>query len=71
MELTESQKLLIRGLRFFDLTEEEQEAIFLFLQTEEQQWAMMDYLVDHRHATGQDVLKELSRILKTTKTNED
>ena len=69
VKLTEAQKLLIRGLRLFDLSEEEQEATFICLQTEGQQIAMMDYLATHRNATGQDILKELSRILKVTKTN--
>ena len=71
MELTQTQKHLALGLRLFELTEEEQEAIFLFLRTEEQQTAMVDYLLDHEHATGQDVLKELRRILRAAKTNED
>ncbi len=66
MALTKTQEHLILGLGLFDLTEEEQEAIFLFLQTEEQQTQMVDYLLGHQDATGQDILKEMSRILGTT-----
>ena len=63
MELTMHQKHLIRGLRLFDLTEEEQEIIFLFLEKEEEQIEMIDYLMDHQHATQQDILGKLFEIL--------
>lgn len=64
MELTMHQKHLILGLRLFDLTEEEQKAILLFLETEQDQVAMIDYLLENRHATKQDILTKLAEILK-------
>ena len=67
MELTKMETLLIDGLRFFDLSDEDQEAIFLILRTEEQQVLMMDYLVDNRNASGQDIMKEMLRIYRATK----
>ena len=67
MALTQTEKFLIAGLKLFDLTEEEQESIFLMLQTEEQQVAMMDFLAANRNATQQDILWEMVRILRDTR----
>ena len=67
MELTQTEMYLIAGLKLFDLSDEDQEAIFLILRTEEQQVLMMDYLVDNRNASGQDIMKEMLRIYRATK----
>ena len=64
MELSETQKLLIRGLMLFPVSEENQEAIFLFLfKSEENMWSMMDFLANNRDATEQQILKKLENIL--------
>ena len=49
--LTTTQKHLILGLRLFDLTEEERETVFLFLQTEKQQTQMVDYMMQNKEAS--------------------
>lgn len=36
--------------------------IALRMETEEQQYKMMDYMVDHREATGEELLDEARRI---------
>lgn len=65
MELTETQKLLIRGLRLFPISEENQEAVFLFLfKSEEKMWEMMDFLAENKEATEQQIMKKLTDILK-------
>ena len=64
MALTETQKLLIRGLRLFNLDEETQEGIFLSLQNEAQQWELMDFLCANKTATEAEIIKETIRILK-------
>ena len=66
MPLTQTEAFLIHGLRLFDLTEEEQEGIFLALRTEKQQALMMDYLAYNREASGQDILKKTVEILTRT-----
>ena len=66
MSFTQTEKHLATGLRLFGLTEDDQEAVFLVLQTEEQQLAMVDYMLKHQNASEQDILKETVRILKST-----
>ena len=64
MELTETQKLLFRGLRLFPISEENQEAIFLFLfKSEEKMWEMMDFLVENREAKELQIMEKLENIL--------
>ena len=66
MALTQTEEFLIDGLRLFELTEEEQEGIFLALRTEKQQALMMDYLAYNRKASGLDILKKTVEILTRT-----
>ena len=67
MQLTQTQKLLIYGLSQFSISEEDQEAIFLFLENEDDQLLMIHYLKTHPHATPQDILNESGRLLKQRK----
>ena len=65
MELTETQKLLIRGLQLFPISEENQEAVFLFLfKSEEMMWEMIDFLAGDRNSTEQQIMEKLENILK-------
>ena len=65
MELTDTQKLLIRGLRLFPISEENQEAVFLFLfKSEEMMWEMIDFLAGDRNSTEQQIMEKLENILK-------
>ena len=66
MQLSQTEMYLIAGLRMFDISEEEQEMIFLILRTEEQQSMMMDCLADNRDASGEDIKKEMLRICRAT-----
>lgn len=67
MELTQTQKLLIYGLRQFPLPEEDQEAIFLFLEKEDDQLLMIHYLKTHPNASTQEILNESGRLLRQRK----
>ena len=67
MNLTQTEKLLIYDLNQFPLSEEDQEAIFLFLREEEDQLLMIYYLKTHLNATPQDILNESGRILQQRK----
>ena len=71
MELTITQKLLIYGLTLFPLEEQDQEAIFLVLKTQEQQEEMVAFLMLHPEASGQEVLNEMGRIIKKTLKKQD
>ena len=64
MSLTETEKLLIRGLMLFPLNEQERKAIFHILQSDAERWALMDYLQQNRNATAQEIKEEVSRIIK-------
>ena len=64
MSITEASKLLVRGLQFFPLTEREQEAIFLILESDEEKMLLMEYMANHEHATAQELKNEVGRILK-------
>ena len=66
MALTQTEKHLITGLKLFGLEEEDQEAIFLVLQKEEQQTALMEYMSKHLNADGSELLRETLRILDST-----
>ena len=67
MELTQTQKLLIYGLRQFPLSEENQEGIFLLLKNEDDQLLMIYYLQTHPNATEEEIMEEYVRILKQRK----
>ena len=66
MDLTTTQKLLIYGLTLFPLSEEDQETIFLLMTTQEEQEKMIAFLILHEQATGQEILNEAARIIKST-----
>ena len=61
-KLTEAEELLIRGLKAFGVRKGAAMEIALRMETEEQQYKMMDYMVDHREATGEELLDEARRI---------
>ena len=64
VEWTKTEKILLDGLIYFGLDKEEVIGTMMFLQTEQQQIRMIDYLMNNRNATSQDILKETMRIIK-------
>ncbi len=64
MELTESQKLLLRGLKTFGVELDEMVGIMLFLKTEEQQWELMRWMADNQTATSSDIVGKTMEILR-------
>lgn len=62
MSLTKAEKLLIEGLQIFQVSEGMAAAIFMTLQTEEQQLAMMGYMIEHEGASGEELLDQARRI---------
>ena len=58
MELTETQKLLIRCLLLFGVGKDAIVGIISALETPEQVDGMMEWLDEHRTATISDILKK-------------
>lgn len=71
MELTEVQKLLIRGLMLFPLDEKEQEAIFLILESDKEKMMLMEYMAEHPNSTAQDLKNEVGRILELSRNRKE
>ena len=65
MEKTESLKLLIRGLRIFGVEKDAIVGIASGLQTEEEQYELMDWMAEHRGATQEDILEKFVEILES------
>ena len=66
MKLNQVEKLLIRGLLFFPLNEQEREAIFLTLNTNEERWALITFMQENRTATAQDIKNAVGAIIEST-----
>ena len=65
MGLTRTQQLLIYGLTQYPISEENQEAVYLFLyKDEEKMQEMIRFLALNLDATEQQIMKELTAILK-------
>lgn len=62
-ELTKTQRVLLYGLRQFEMPSEEAAAIVAYLE-EDDQVLMIDYLVNHLNATHQEIMNEFGRLLK-------
>ena len=70
-ELTKIQRLLLYGLKQFDMPCDEAAAISAYLEEEDDQVLMIDYLVNHLNATHQEIMNECGRLLKNrNKINE-
>ena len=64
MQLTATEALLAYGLNLTKLPDEEWEAVFNFLETEEEQMKMILFLKHNEKATNQEIMNELGRIIK-------
>lgn len=64
MQLTPIQMLLAYGLNLTKLPDEEWEAVFNFLETEEEQMKMILFLKHNEKATNQEIMNELGRIVE-------
>lgn len=62
-ELTKVQRLLLYGLKQFEMPSEEAAAISVYLD-EDDQVLMIDYLASHPNATHQEIMNEFGRLLK-------
>ena len=67
MALSQIEKILIDGLKEYPISEENQRAIFLFLRAEDDQLAMIKFLMMNPEASEQKILSELERILTQRK----
>ena len=65
-ELTKTERLLLYGLKQFNMPSEEAAAIAVYLE-EDDQVLMIDYLVHHLNATHQEIMNEFGRILELRK----
>ena len=64
--LTKTEKLLLYGLKQFNMPSEEAAAISVHLE-EDDQVLMIDYLVHHPEATHQEIMNEFGRLLEQRK----
>ena len=62
MELSETQKLLINGLKLFKMEKEEIIIIMILLQEEDQMNSLMHFMINHREANQEDILEEAVNI---------
>ena len=62
MELTETQRLLINGLIAFKARRGIIVHICLLLEEEQQQIEMIQYMVDHQNATGEELLQQAKKM---------
>ena len=62
MELSETQKLLVNGLKLFKVEKECIVGIMLMLKEEDQMWDMMDYMADNLKATQEELLLKATEI---------
>ena len=67
MEITKIQKLLVYGMSQFNMDIDNERAIFSVLKEEDDQLAMIKFLMMHPEATEQEILNESGRILKQRK----
>lgn len=62
MALSWEEQTLIDGLQVFEVSRPNQVIVFLILQTDEQKMQMVDYLLEHRDATEQEILTKAQEI---------
>ena len=62
-KLSKTERLLLYGLKQFEMPSEEAAAIAVYLE-EDDQVLMIDYLVKHQNATHQEIMNEFGRLLK-------
>ena len=57
------EDLLLRGLKIYKVPREEAAAIVVYLN-EENQWLMIDYLVEHPKAEFQEIMNHFGMLLE-------
>ena len=62
-DLTQIQKMLVYGMSQFKMDINNERAIFSVLKEEDDQLAMIKFLMMHPEATEQEILNESGRIL--------
>lgn len=69
MQLTQEQKLLIRGLKIFGCDRDETVVVMLLADTPEKRESLMEFMASHTKATPQDILKQLEMIIHPERTH--
>ena len=64
MALTTAEKLLLRGLKLFQLQRGNMMLVMMLMDTEEKRWSLMTYLTNSQHATEEEILNEAYRIAR-------
>ena len=62
MGLSETEKMLIHGLKLFPVSKGKSMLILAMLENEEQQNEMMEYMVSHTKATEDELLEQARMI---------
>ena len=66
MKSTKTERVLLYGLKQFEMPSEEAASIATYLE-EDDQILMINYLVTHLNATHQEIMNEFGRILTQRK----
>lgn len=62
MELLLTQKLLIDGLKLFQVSQGKAMVVMMLMDTEEKRWRMMKFMQDNLSATEEKLVAEAYRI---------
>ena len=62
--------MLMYGLKHFNMPSKDAAAILVYLQ-EDDKVLMIDFLVNHKYATHQEIMNEFGRLLKQRKKIEE
>lgn len=62
MELLLTQKLLIDGLKLFQVSQGKAMVVMMLMDTEEKRWRMMKFMQAHQTATEDEIVAEAYRI---------
>lgn len=65
VELTQTEKDLVAGLKHFGVSEENLVGTMLALDSKDSQEELISFLIDRPSATEQEIMKEVFRIRKT------
>lgn len=61
--MTETQELLIDGLKIFGVSKREAILLMLRMQDETQMWELMEWMTEHQGATEKEILAVAEKIM--------
>lgn len=64
MALTKAEKLLLRGLKLFELKRGNAMLVMMLMDTEQKRWDLMEYMVANQYATEDEILAKGHQIAR-------